>query len=98
MDVVWGYGQAELEEETQRLLACVTRSSISYPLVGTFGPRPFPAIFQGHMNHKFGNLTDPSSLEPGRKICTVALDDLKINSKSYPHHLIHPHDLHIPIR
>ena len=39
------------------------------------------------MSHKFQNLADPNSTEPGRNICTMAFDVLKISSKNYVDHV-----------
>ena len=38
-----------------------------------------PAILQDKNETEFGSLRDPNSSDPNRKICSVALDDLKIS-------------------
>ena len=79
--MVWGYNQAELEEESKRVLAYVTKSAISYLECASFGLSPFPVIFHRYTDSKVGGVGGPKSDDTVRIICNIAFADIKISSK-----------------
>ena len=77
-DLVWGYTQAMLTSRASRLLACVSRSGITYPVRAPFGPRNIPSIFQDRNQSQFGTLTDPEGDDP-QPFVVVAIDDVVVD-------------------
>lgn len=86
-DLVWGYTQCKLTDRASRVLACVTKSGITFPLTAPFGPGNLPSIFQNRNQERLGPIQDPQSSTPEARVVRVAIDDFKISSKDYPEHI-----------